>query len=266
VLLRKLPGPFRSLAYLPRGPFGLRPLSLLPELSDWARARNCIELKVEPHWPTGDVLPRGFSFSKNPVLLARTATLDLSLSEETLLAAATKKTRQYIRKSAKEGIAVREARSEKDIERCLVIYHQTASRAGFGLHVDDYYYAVAKQLGSHSRIFVAEHQGAIVAFLWLAVTPALAFELYGGMDDRGQQLRANYSLKWQAISSLRAEGVALYDMNGLLGEGISAFKLGFTGGREELLLGTLDAPLSPLYGIWEGLLPKARSLIRLLRR
>jgi hypothetical protein len=344
LLVRRLPWPFASLAYLSRGPFGrpegassiappsprgapaqragglapqeasnynpeaTHPSRLLPaaattllaELRAWARAQGCIELKIEPHWPADAALPRGFRPSKNKILISNTVILDLSLDGEELLAAATKKTRQYIRKSAKDGVSVREVAAptappspqalpaqrtgglapqeasnynpdaaptpSADIARCLAIYRQTAERAGFGIHVDNYYLDIARELGARSRLFVAEHQGTIVAFLWLIVTPALAFELYGGMDDAGQRLRANYTLKWQAIALLAAEGVALYDMNGLLNDGVSTFKLGFSGGREDILMSTLDARLSPLATVWEGLLPQARGLARCLGR
>jgi lipid II:glycine glycyltransferase (peptidoglycan interpeptide bridge formation enzyme) len=254
-------------------------IRFLAELRDWARAQGCIELKAEPHWPvlTFDAtLPEAlrerqkamlpallgeFRPSENGVLLDSTVVLDLGLSEEELLAAATKKTRQYIRKSAKDGVVVRESAGAADFARCLALYRQTAARAGFGLHVDDYYHTVAEQMGAHNRVFVAEYEGSIVAFLWLVVTPALAFELYGGTDECGQQLRANYCLKWQAMCRLRDEGVAVYDMNGLLNDGVSNFKLGFAGGHKTALIGTLDALLSPRARLWEGLLPTAQALL-----
>jgi len=50
-------------------------------------------------------------------------------------------------------------------------------------------------------------------------------------------------------------------MNGLLNDGVSAFKQGFAD-HEDMLAGTLDYPLSPLYLVWTAVLPKVKSIVR----
>jgi lipid II:glycine glycyltransferase (peptidoglycan interpeptide bridge formation enzyme) len=62
---------------------------------------------------------------------------------------------------------------------------------------------------------------------------------------------------------MRQAGVRRYDMNGLLNDGVSNFKLGFTSGVEMQLFGTFDAPLSPLYQVWEKMLPFGKKLVHL---
>ncbi|MGB2861076.1 MAG: peptidoglycan bridge formation glycyltransferase FemA/FemB family protein, partial [Candidatus Saccharimonas aalborgensis] len=129
------------------------------------------------------------------------------------------------------------------------------------LHSDAYYRDVHNHLGDASLILAAFHEGKPIAFLWLAVSREVAFELYGGMNDEGQQRRANYALKWQAISICKQRGIMRYDMNGLLNDGVSAFKKGFAS-HETMLAGTYDYPLSPLYAIWNRALPIAKKLVR----
>lgn len=104
-----------------------------------------------------------------------------------------------------------------------------------------------------------------MAFVWLAASQATAFELYGGMNQRGQALRANYALKWFAIRKCKEWGIRRYDLNGLLNDGISNFKRGFAK-HEDMLAGTYDYPLSPLYGVWTKLLPAAKKVIRAIKR
>jgi lipid II:glycine glycyltransferase (peptidoglycan interpeptide bridge formation enzyme) len=268
VLVRKLPAPFGRLAYVPRGPVPAAAgcgRDLWAALAAWAKRQGVIELKLEPAAVEGPVPPPGWKESPNPILMNRTVALDLSLGEAALLAAMAKKTRQYIRKSGGEGLAIRRVTDEAGVRACLAVYRDTAQRAGFALHAEHYYLAVAEHLAEHSWLYAAELEGAVLAFLWNAVTPGVAFELYGGVTDRGQELRANFALKWRAIQDAIAAGVAVYDLNGLVSDGVSNFKLGFAGGAVTELPPTLDLPLSPLYAAWEGLLPQAKKAARAVR-
>ena len=266
LLIRRLPGPLGPLVYVPRGPFG----SLLTEaadrealVADVKRRYKPTLLSVEPD--TVGVLDwSGWRRSSNRILMARTAVMDLTLPEDELLAVMTKKTRQYIRKSAGEGVSVRTAATIADIDACLAIYKQTASRAGFALHDDAYYHDIFERLGDDSPVFMAERGGKVVAFLWPIVTTEVAFELYGGMNDEGQALRANYHLKWSVVQEMKRRGVKRYDVNGLLNDGVTAFKKGFIP-DETMMSGTYDRPLSPLYVVWSVLLPAAKKIARRLR-
>lgn len=206
----------------------------------------------------------GWRRSSNTILIPKTLILDLHHSEEELLAAMTKKTRQYIRKSERAGITLRRIKAMDDVEKLLKIYHQTAKRANFALHDDQYYRDVHINLGDSSLIFAAYEGSEPIAFVWLAASQETAFELYGGMNERGQALRANYALKWFAIRKCREWGISRYDMNGLLNDGISNFKRGFAN-HDDMLAGTYDYPLSPLYSIWAGLLPTAKKIIRRIK-
>lgn len=91
----------------------------------------------------------------------------------------------------------------------------------------------------------------------------VAFELYGGVTEQGQALRANYALKWRAITDMKELGVGQYDMNGLINDGISSFKWFYN--HEDRLVGAYDKPLSPLYIAWYKLLPLAKKTIQLLK-
>lgn len=228
------------------------------------RTYRAVALTAEPD-STGELHWKGWRRSANRILLARTAVMDLTRSDEELLAGMSKKTRQYIRKSAGEGIVVTTAQSLADVDACLAIYKQTARRAGFALHDDAYYHDIFTSLGEASPVYMAKHAGNVVAFLWPIVTPDIAFELYGGMNDEGQRLRANYHLKWSVIRTMKEQGVRRYDVNGLLNDGVTTFKKGFIP-EETDMSGTYDKPLSPLYPLWSMLLPQVKRLVHRLRR
>lgn len=266
ILFRPLPGPFKRLSYVPRGP--------IYQANKGGEVYDALAIYAKRHLP-GTVLTvepdtedvpkvKGYQRSKNTILIPRTLILDLNKSEDELLEDMTKKTRQYIRKSGREGVTLKQVTSREEIAKCLEIYHDTAARASFALHGDDYYYDVHEKLGDASVVFGAFEGEKLLSFVWLAVSGKTAFELYGGMNNRGQELRANYVLKWHAITACKRWGLQLYDMNGLLNDGVSTFKQGFAS-HEDMLAGTFDYPLSPLYSVWTVALPKAKSIVRKIK-
>lgn len=266
ILLRPLPRPFKRLAYIPRGPVCEKNVAgeVLAELATYVKSTyGAVALTVEPDWE-GEWEQENWKRAANTILIPRTLILDLAKSEDELLAAMTKKTRQYIRKSGSEAIEIRRVRSREELNACLAIYKQTALRAKFNLHDDQYYYDVFDKLGDHSPVFAAFSDGQPVAFLWLAISQKTAFELYGGMNDVGQQLRANYALKWHVVQTMKTWGIQRYDFNGLLNDGVSTFKQGFAN-HENMLVGTYDKPLSPLYGVWTYVLPLGKKIIRKMK-
>lgn len=267
LLVKPLPGGIKTLAYIPRGPVTAKAhrAEVLQNIAEYAKtSHRSLAVTIEPHWHEFDP-PEGWRRSTNTILHPRTLILNLAKSEDELQADMSKKTRQYIRKSSKEeGMTVRQVKSSEEIEQCLAIYHETARRAQFALHGDGYYRDIFKNLGDASPVFGVFYEGTMIAFLWLAVTPAVAFELYGGVTDKGQELRANYALKWHAIQTMKKWGIEQYDMNGLLNDGISTFKQGFAS-HEDMLVGTYDKPLSPLYTLWNNGLPVAKKIVRAVK-
>lgn len=266
LLIRTLPKPFGPLVYIPRGPVCKKANRevVLETTSDYVKATHrATVLTIEPDWEEKLEL-QDWKASTNTILIPRTIILDLNKTEDDLMADMTKKTRQYIRKSAKE-VTVRRVKSREELEKCLEMYKQTAARAGFGLHDDQYYYDIFDKMGDFSPVFAAFKDNRSVAFLWLAISSETAFELYGGMNDEGQELRANYALKWEVVHTMKKWGIHRYDFNGLLNDGVSNFKQGFAS-QETMLAGTYDRPLSPLYVLWSKGLPVAKRIVRFLRR
>lgn len=268
LLTRKLPGPFPDLVYCPRGPIVLEADSaeIADLLADHVkRTHKALALSIEPD-EMAFSLGSSWRHAKNHILPARTLILDLLQSEDELIGAMSKKHRQYIRKSEREpSLSIRPVTTLEQLNACLDVYEQTAERAEFGLHARTYYTDAFAMLGEHGAVWASYEEDAPVAFLWLTFSDRTSFELYGGMNARGQQVRANYALKWHAIKQMKARGVHRYDFGGLINDGVTTFKTGFAG-HEDLLVGTWDRPLSPLYGLWSTVLPTGKKLLRAIRR
>ncbi len=267
VLVRPLPWPFRRLTYIPRGPFGelANAEQGMQEVIDYVKHTiGGVLLTAEPDQIAAE-WGKGWRQSANTILIPRTLILDLGKTEEDLLAAMTKKTRQYIRKSERDGVVVRQIKDIAELPAVMSVYKDTAARAGFALHGDDYYRDIFTLLGENNLLFGAYYEGALVSFVWSAISSSTAFELYGGMSVKGQELRANYALKWHAVRKCKEWGLARYDMNGLLNDGVSAFKEGFAS-HKDTLAGTYDYPLSPLYSIWAKTLPWGKKVARKFKK
>lgn len=265
ILLRPLPKPFHSLAYIPRGGVGEWTAERYDELVDYCKQTyHSVCLMIEPAEPTVDLSPR-WRASPNHIFIPQTLILDLTKSEDELMANIASKRRYDIRKSTKRVTEFSEITTRKDLDACLELYHQTAARAGFALHGDDYYIDIFTKCEGSSRIMAAWNDAhELLAFTWLLTSDQIAFELYSGISDEGQHLRANYGLKWWCITEMRRRGIKQYDFNGLLNDGISSFKRSF-GNTEVTLAGSFDAPLSPYYTLYTRVLPLGKRLSRTVR-
>jgi peptidoglycan pentaglycine glycine transferase (the first glycine) len=268
VLLWPIPRLGKRIAYVPRGPV-VDPASpeaarLLEALVAWAKQHRVLYVRVEPAWLKAK-LPEGWRRAGNTLQMNETYTIDLAKSEEQLLEPMIRKHRQYIRKAGRDGVAV-ERQTGGDLAAMYEIYTQTAQRAGFGIHTEEYYAGLFKELGEHNFLYYARVEGRPVAFLWLVATGPVAYELYGGVTPEGQDIKANYLLKWRAITEMKAQGRQVYDFNGRVSEGVSQFKAGF-GPDETDYMGTWDYPLSLVgYHLWERLWPMAKPVGRLIGR
>ncbi|PRI10739.1 lipid II:glycine glycyltransferase FemX [Leucobacter massiliensis] len=280
LLTRALPGPLGGFVYAPRGPVVLRSeadpsrLAEAPGAGAVADAvadyvlgsRRAVAVSIEPDEPAGTFpLDGRWREAKTPVLPARTLILDLRRSEEELLADMSKKHRQYVRKAGREeALSIRPVESIEQLDACLEVYRETSERADFGLHEDSYYHDAFTMLGDDAPVWAAYVEERPVAFLFMAKSARTAFELYGGMNETGQRLRANYALKWHVIRQMRELGIERYDFGGLINDGVTTFKKGWAS-HEDLLAGSWDRPGSG-YTLWTEGLPLAKKVVRALRR
>jgi lipid II:glycine glycyltransferase (peptidoglycan interpeptide bridge formation enzyme) len=265
ILLWKIPKLSRFIAYVPRGPVVAPGSSvegeLLAAIIAWAREHKVLYVRIEPPWTTGDP-GKGWHRSRNHVQLPETYTINLTKPEDELLEVMSRKHRQYIRKSERDGVSVKLVPAG-DLKDMYDIYTATAKRAGFGIHSREYYETLHRELGSHSYLYYAIYEGSPVAFLWLAAAGTTAYELYGGVTYAGGEIKANYFLKWNAIVAMKAAMLVHYDFNGRLNEGVSRFKDGF-GPDETNYIGTWDYPISTIgYHAWEKSWPLTKIVGRM---
>lgn len=291
ILLRALPKPFTSLAYVPRGPQADEADRgrVVAALADHVkRTHGPIGITIEPDWSApfsplekgvsddelaaavaspasgwlADIEAAGFARSENTGLIPRTLIVDVTRDEDTIMKDLSSSTRQNVRKSFKaENVRFGLVTERSDLDQVLAINKETAKRANFAVHSDLYHEQIRDFMGPASQLIAAWEGDEVVAFVWLVVSGSTAFELYGGVNPRGMKLRLNYGLKFWAMQHVKAQGVERYDFNGLLNDGISDFKRQFAK-HEDMLIGTYDKSLSPLFPVFSTALPLVRSTLK----
>jgi lipid II:glycine glycyltransferase (peptidoglycan interpeptide bridge formation enzyme) len=264
ILVRKTP--LGSFGYIPRGP-NLTD-DFLQELRTVAVREKLFMLRFEPNVKAENwhIWRAKLKHPKDHILLNRTVQLDLKKPAETLLAEMDATTRQNIRRGERNAaLSIRQATKE-DLPRILEIYHETAARSNFPLHPDTYYRTIYDQMAGHNHIYVAVVDGKVESFVWCIKTPAICFELYGGGTSVALKHRANYLLKWQAILTAQKSS-KVYDINGLLNDGISDFKRGFSAHKdghatETVIAHTGDLVIKPFtYFLFSVLLGAAKRFL-----
>ena len=260
VLLRALPLVGWHLGYVPRGPIGrldepgVRD-ALIAALHALGRAEKIATIRADPEAQPST--PYGRSLLEAPWRAApkiqppTTRIVDLSIGAEALKANLKRKHRQYVNKAERAGVTVERfdgATRPEVIGPALAdfnrIYQHTADRAGFVARQPFYYERVWSIFAPTGRVRLsfALLDGERVATLFHFTCGERAVESYGGMTDAGADARANFLLKWTAMSDFAAEGFAVYDMWGLATGGIRQFKEGF-GGEEIEYVGARDLAL-----------------------
>jgi peptidoglycan pentaglycine glycine transferase (the first glycine) len=229
-----------------------------------------VSVTIEPDWDRIDgpdpATWAGWRRASDTILYPRTLVLDLTVSADDLLKGMQKNTRYYIRRAERTGLELAVVETAAELAEVLAVFRETSERAGFGLHEDSYYEDLYHLAGDANIISYARLDGAVVAFSWALCSGTTAFYLYGGSNDAGQRANANRPVLWDCIKRAQDAGVIRFDLNGLLGDGIGDFKQGFAPGREDVLIGSFDRPLSWLYPAYQLVLPLGKKAVQFLGR
>jgi ubiquinone/menaquinone biosynthesis methyltransferase len=282
------PVPFTGwgFSYCPKGPcldyadhevFG----QVLQLLARDTRRQRSIVLTVEPDAERAQpgavaALRRaGYVPSGTQLQYPSTMLVDLRASDEQLLARMSATWRRYVKKAARDGVAVREG-TAADVPRFYALYQETAARDGFIIRPLDYYVRSFGQMaaGGHATLFLAEVDGQVEAANVAFHLGGRVWYLWGASSAAAQKAHAPYLLQWHTMQWARDHGCDTYDMWGAPDDpedtsdsmyGVYYFKRGF-GGRHVRWVGPYDYVAAPaLYALWTAGLPRALDLLRAVR-
>jgi lipid II:glycine glycyltransferase (peptidoglycan interpeptide bridge formation enzyme) len=248
--------PAGAIAYVPRGPV-IVPASRaegLDVLTQRARSRRALALRLEPEVPPDDdwstrLAAAGWT-KGTPVQPQVTGLLDLRPELEALRASFKPKTRYNLGLSERKGVTIAES---QDVAAFARLSAATARRQHIHLPGADYYRALLELFGpERARVYLASHEGTLLAGILVARFGRTAYYLFGGSADEGKELMPNYLVHWQAMQDFKALGCEVYDWWGIPDEpapdhpwfGLYRFKTGF-GGATVRYLGLYERALRP---------------------
>ncbi|MCU0523055.1 MAG: peptidoglycan bridge formation glycyltransferase FemA/FemB family protein [Anaerolineae bacterium] len=279
VLYRKLPLGLGTIAYVPRGPVVdwdnvAQTKALLATLHRAARRRQAWACWIEPEVLDGGSVASllkgvGYSLANHTIQPRSTIVVDLSPSEDEILAAMKSKTRYNIRLAERKSVTVREG-TIADVEVFYTLMQETGERDAFGIHSLDYYRRAMELYSPVGQValFLAELDSEPLAGLMVFAVGTRSWYICGASSDQHRNLMPAYAVQWAAMRWAKARGCITYDLWGIpdadeetLEEqfaersdglwGVYRFKRGF-GGQVVRYAGLWERSLNPLYPLRVG--------------
>ena len=280
LVLRRTFSPLKlNVLYVPKGPaldYADAALvdRVLAELVEIARRDRALFIKIDPDLDHADrsiLLDRGWRFSAEQIQFRNTMLIDLTRSEDDLLAAMKPKTRYNVRLAQKKGVAVRLG-DLADLDLLYRLYDETSRRDGFLIRPIAYY---RDAWGSFIRAglaqpLIAEVEGEAVAGLILFRFADRAWYMYGMSRSAHREKMPNHLLQWEAMCWSKRQGCTVYDLWGAPDElnendalwGVYKFKEGL-GAEFAPHVGAHDFVVSPLgYWLYTTAMPRILDIMR----
>ncbi len=239
----------------------------LNDLVAEAKKRNFILIKIEP-WEPIEKISKSDSIARfknagaipgKTLFTPTTFWLDITPSEDKILASFHKKTRYNIRLAQKKGVKIIEDNSDTAFERYLTLTRETVKRQGFYAHTERYHRLMWKHLHTNmvsakkkpiARLLTAVYQKQIITTWILFQWKDFLYYPYGASTQEYKNVMANNLMLWEAIRLGKKEKLKTFDLWGREpGKGFTDFKQGYNPKVVEFL-GTWDLVTSPLYWPW----------------
>lgn len=271
VTFHPVPHTNKTIGYFPKGPMPDK--AMIKALADLGTRKNAAFIKIEPNvvvrdqrLETSSKLEKlGLVKSKKALFTKYNFLLDITKSEEQLLAAMHPKTRYNIGVAVKKGVSVYESIDDADFEIYLKLYFETTKRQKYFGHTPQYHKQVWETLkgAKMARLLIARYQRPetrdqvpLVAWMLLNFGDTLYYP-YGGSSILHREVMASNLIAWEAIKLGKKLKLKTFDMWGAMGPnpdasdpwfGFHRFKAGYGPAHVEYV-GTYDLVLSmPLYG------------------
>jgi len=197
-----------------------------------------------------NLLNSGFKQALAPGQAKDTWEINLEQTEEDLRSRMSKSTRYNINKTSREGFEFIHASNDEHIKAFSELMLETTGRKGFGNYDYTYFKKQFEKLNDKKRmdIFLVKKDDKYLAGALINYNGETAYYTHGCSTSNRNlaRLRAPYFLQWNLILKLKVEKFKLYNMWGILPEGIkgsisgvSEYKRSF-GGHEVNYIGPIE--------------------------
>ncbi|WP_410788419.1 lipid II:glycine glycyltransferase FemX [Kribbella sp. C-35] len=195
-------------------------------------------------------------------------------SEDDVLGGMNQLWRRNIKKAAKAGVEVTVG---SDLKAFHDLYVHTAERDHFVPRRLQYFETMFAEMSAEDperiKLYLAHHQGDLVAATILIRVGAYAWYSYGASATEKREVRGSNACQWAMIRDALAAGCDIYDLRGITPTldaddphvGLIQFKVG-TGGQAVRYVGEWDLPLRPVMYRAFDLYMRRREYLRGKRR
>ncbi len=204
---------------------------------------KCVFVRVRPQLEASKQninLLEKYGLKKSPMHLAaeHTVMIDLTKSEEELLAEMRRQTRYDIRRAGKLGIKVTKTNSIEAFREFHKIQVETAERQGFIPPDLKTLLAEREAFLDKATIYISETEDKKPIAYGLIIKNGLEGDYYEAASTLlNHKLPGAYALLWQAIKDLKEEGYSRFNLWGIAPAGqpnhryagVTTFKTGFGG-------------------------------------
>lgn len=189
------------------------------------------------------------------VTFDRTVVLDLTQSEEDLMASFKKRGRRDVRRAMRNTTlecSEETARAGEVFGELYAILKETGQRDSFGISPQSTYERMLASLGEHARLYTVRAGGRPLCWGIVTKTDRLATYYYAGSNAEARKAGGPDLLVWYMATQLKKEGVESFDLMGIDSErapqlaGVRGFKTKFSEHITEVA-GAWDTPIYPLY-------------------
>ncbi len=248
----------KTILYCPKGP--LPDAKIISATRDYAKKHNAIFVKFEPqHLDSPQSQHQLKNLGLKPGRSLYTPynfLIDLTKSDDQLLADMKPKTRYNLKLAQKRGVTVIEDNSPAAYESFLQLTAETTHRQKFYAHTENYHRLLWQTLQPRgiAHLLVAKYQSQILTTWILFKWKNTLYYPYGASSRLHPEVMANHFVMWSAIQLGKQLGCTQFDLWGTAGSspkptdrwyGFHHFKHGFNPHLVKYV-GTYDLIIDPI--------------------
>ncbi len=241
-----------------------------------AGEKKCVFVRVRPQLIEDDYTQKVFAdngLQKSQMHLTADLTyqLDITKTEDELLAGMRKATRYEIRKAIKEEIKITKSQDPKDVKEFYDIQLETAKRQKFVPFSYKFFYEQFKTFFNEDKaiLYRAYFEKKLLAGAFIIFYNNEAVYHYGVGTEEGRRHPGAYLIQWEAIKEAKSRGLKHYNFWGVAPVdaknhrfyGVSIFKRGF-GGEDVQYLHAHDLVIKRFLYLINYLIERIRKKIR----
>ncbi|MBU2539819.1 peptidoglycan bridge formation glycyltransferase FemA/FemB family protein [Patescibacteria group bacterium] len=196
---------------------------LLTKLKEIAQEEKASFIRIAPFWERDEnniKIFKDLGFRQAPIHMHAEVTweLDISITEEELLAGMRKTTRYLIRQAQKNpDIQIVKSNNIDDLDKFIPVYLETAKRHKFVVfpikYLKNQFSAFNKD--NQIQIFFGKYKGEIISVAIFVFWQNIAFYHHSGSLTKYSKIPVNYLLHWEAIKEAKKMGCEIYNFWGI---------------------------------------------------